>query len=215
MRNSIFIIILITLFGCSTPKKLADFNNEDKEVNLFAFVGKKISVIEFDPNAEQVGKKVYDSVSGDTLIEKSYIMDGGFRCKYAIIKNVFNNPKIDTIDFVAYDHYGNPGFAEYETVLLYVSKSSKGNYYFHQKYQFDYLEKNSDGKFYGYIYHRIQRKKRIIFKNKRIASLEDLFKKKKEEVFKQLLKKTAANSRFSQLRILFKIHVCVSQEILS
>ena len=187
MRNYIFILTLITLFGCSTPKNLNDdFYGENKDVNLFAFVGKKISVVEFYPNAEQVGEKVYDSVSGDTLIKKSYIMEGSFRCKYRIIKNVFNKMKIDTIDFVAYDHYGNPDFAEYETVLLYVSKSSKGNYYFHQKYQFDYLERNSEGKFYGYVYDRIQTKKRIIFKNKRIASLEDLFAKKKEEVFKSL-----------------------------
>lgn len=187
MRNYIFILTLITLFGCSTQKQLNDnFYDENKEVNLFAFVGKKISVIKFNPNAEQIGEKIYDSVSGDTIIKKSYIMDAGFRCKYVVIKNVFNNPKLDTIDFVAYDHYGNPGFAEYETVLLYVSKSSKGNYYFHQKYQFDYLERNSDGKFYGYLYDRIERKKRIIFKNKRIASLEYLFAKKKEEVFKSL-----------------------------
>ena len=187
MRNYIFILTLITLFSCSTQKQLNDnFYDENKEVNLFAFIGKKISVIKFDPNAEQIGEKIYDSVSGNTIIKKSYIMDAGFRCKYVVIKNVFNNPKLDTINFVAYDHYGNPGFAEYETVLMYVSKSSKGNYYFHQKYQFDYLERNSDGKFYGYMYEKIERKKRIIFKNKRIASLEDLFAKKKEEVFKSL-----------------------------
>jgi hypothetical protein len=187
MRHYLVILFLITLFSCSTPKQLNDnFYGENKDVNLFAFVGKKISVVEFNPNAEQVGEKVYDSLSGDTIIKKSYIMDAGFRCKYAIIKNVFNDPKIDTIDFVAYDHYGNPGFAKYENALLYVSKSSKGNYYFHQKYQFDYVEKNSAGKYYGYIYDKIQTKKRIIFKNKRIASLEDLFNKKKEEVFKSL-----------------------------
>src|SRR5690606_25471942 len=157
MRGYFFFIALISLFGCSTSKQLNNnFYNENKNVNLFAFVGKKISVIEFDPNSEQVDEKIYDPISGDSLIKKSYIMDVGFRCKYAIIKNVFNNPKIDTIDFVAYDHYGYPGFAEYETVLLYVSKSTKGGYYFHQKYQFDYLKKNSNGQFYGYTYDRIQ-----------------------------------------------------------
>ena len=132
MRDYFFFITLIFLLGCSTPKQLNyNFYNENKDVNLFAFVGKKISVVEFDPNAEQMGEKVYDTINGDTLIKKSYIMDVGFLCKYAIIKNVFNNPKIDTIDFVAYDHYGYPRFAEYETVLMYVSKSSKGNYFFH------------------------------------------------------------------------------------
>jgi len=194
MRKYIFILTPIILFGCSTPKKLNDYYGENEEVNLFAFVGKKISVLKFDPNAEQIEQKVYDSVSGETIIRKSYIMDAGYRCKYAIIKNVFNNPKIDTIDFVAYDHYGNPEFSKYETVLLYVSKSPKGNYYFHQKYQFDYLENNSEGKFYGYTYEKKEKKKRIIFKNKKIASLEDLFTKKKEEVFKSLFNnKTTVN----------------------
>lgn len=193
MRNYIFVITLIILFGCSTPKQLNyNFYGENKEVNLFAFVGKKISIIKVDPNLEEKGEKIYDSLSGDTIIKKSYIMDAGFRCKYVVIKNVFNNLKLDTIDFAAYDHYGNPGFAGYETVLLYVSKSSKGNYYYHQKYQFDYLEKTSDGKFYGYSYDRIERKKRIIFKNKKIASLEDLFAKKKEEVFKPLFNKNGS-----------------------
>ena len=189
MRNYILILTLIILFGCSTPKKINDYYVENKEINLFAFVGKKISVIEFDPNVEETREKVYDSVSGDTIIKRFYNMDNGYRCKYAVIKNVFNNPKVDTIDFVAYDHYGNPAFSEYETVLLYVSKSSKGNYYFHQKYQFDYLEKNIDGKFYGYTYDRKERKKRIIFKNKKIVNLEDLFTRKKEDVFKSLFNK--------------------------
>jgi len=194
MKNYFFLLILSILFGCSAPKQINDYYAENDEVNLFAFVGKKISVIEFDPNKEQIGKKIYDSLSGDTIIRKSYSMDGGYRCKYVIIKNVFNNPKIDTIDFVAYDHYGNPAFSKYETVLLYVSKSPNGNYYFHQKYQFDYLENNSQGKFYGYTYEKKERKKRIIFKNKKIASLEDLFTKKKEEVFKSLFNnKTKVN----------------------
>ncbi|WP_298147604.1 hypothetical protein [Flavobacterium sp.] len=187
MRNYFYYIALIALFGCSTQKQLSDdFYNEDKNVNLFAFVGKKIAVVSFDAEAEQLGEKVYDAKTGDTIIQKSIIMDSGSRCKYVIIKNVFNNPKIDTIDFVAYDHYGIPNFSKYETVLLYVSKSSKGNIFFHQKYQFDYLEKNNDGQFYGYTYDKIERKKRIIFTNKRKASLEDLFKKRKTEVFKSL-----------------------------
>lgn len=152
MKNYNYILFFIVfLSGCSTPKQINDYYNENIDVNLFAFVGKKISVIKFDPNAEQFGEKIYDSISGDTIIRKSYIIDSGYRCKYKIIKNVFNNPKVDTIDFEAYDHYGIPAFSKHETVLLYVSKSSKGKY-FHQKYQFDYVEKNTDGSYYGYIY---------------------------------------------------------------
>lgn len=193
MKNYIFILILITLNGCSSTKVLKDnFYDEDSKVNLFAFVGKKISVIPFDPNAEKIDKKIYDSISGETIIKKSHIMDMGYRCKYLIIKNVFNNPKVDTIDFVAYDHYGTPNFSKYDTVLLYISKSTTGNYFFHQKYQFDYLEKNNDGEFYGFTYDKIEKKGKIIFKNKTIVSLEDLFKKKKETVFQSLFNKNGS-----------------------
>ena len=135
MRRYLIILFLIIFFGCSAPKQLTDYYEEDKQVNLFAFVGKKISVIEFDPNAEQKGVKFYDSIIRDTIIRKSHYMDNAYRCKYLIVENVFNNPKIDTIDFIAYDHYGNPAFSKYETALLYVSKSIKENHYYHQKYQ--------------------------------------------------------------------------------
>lgn len=188
-----FFLIMFSLLGCSTKKTLSNnFYLDNKEVNLFAFVGKKISVIEFNPNEEQIGEKFFDSISGDTIIKKSYIMDLGFKCQYKIIKNVFNNPQIDTIDFVAYYHYGKPKFSDYDTVLLYVSKSNIGDYYFHQKYQFDYLEKNSDSLFYGFQYDKIEKRNKIIFKNKRIATLEDLFNKKKNEVFKSLFNKNGS-----------------------
>lgn len=193
MRFFFFVLILISLLGCSTPKPLNDsFYLENKEVNLLAFIGQKISIVKFNPNEEKVEEKVYDSISGDTIIKKSYIMDIGFRCRYKIIKNIFNDPKTDTIDFVAYDHYGKPSFSEYDTVLLYISKSENGNYYFHQKYQFDYVEQNSNGMFYGYQYGRVQKKKKTIFKNKRIASIENLFTEKKEKVFKSLFSKNGS-----------------------
>jgi|LakMenEpi03Aug12_release.lakeMendotaPanAssembly.Ray.scaffolds.fasta_scaffold748677_1 hypothetical protein len=193
MKNYLAILILLSLNGCSPPKKiLSNYHSEDKNVNLYAFVGKKISVTEFDPNAENKGEEVIDKVTGEKIIRKNYIMDAGFRCKYLILKNVFNNLENDTIEFVAYDHYGRPHFEEQEYVLLYISKSSKDNQYFHQKYQFDYLEQNPEGIFYGYTYTIKQRKKYITYKNKKMASLEDLFNKKKEEVFKNLFKKNAS-----------------------
>lgn len=186
MRKYIFILTLIVLFGCSTPKQLNDNYSEDKNINLYAFVGKKISVTEFDPNAEQKGETIVDKVTGEKNVRKSLIMDLGFRCKYLVVKKVFNNLENDTIDFLAYDHYGRPIFEESEYVLLYISKSSKGNYFFHQKYQFDYLEKNDKGIFYGYTRKVKHKKDHTVYMPKKIASLEDLFNRKKEEVFKGL-----------------------------
>ena len=191
MKNYLILMLVYGLFGCSTQKKVVSDNYfaEDKSVNLFAFVGKKISVIEFDPNAKKEEKTSIDSLTGEKKIDRSYVMDLGFRCKYLIQKNVFNRLETDTIDFVAYDHHGRPNFEKSEFVLLYISKSQKGNYYVHRKYQYDYLRKNSEGIFLGFIYTIKKSKKFIRYKNRRIASLETLFKQKKKEFFEDLFKK--------------------------
>ena len=191
MKNYLILMLVYGLFGCSTQKKVVSDNYfaEDKSVNLFAFVGKKISVIEFDPNAKKEEKTSIDSLTGEKKIDRSYVMDLGFRCKYLIQKNVFNRLETDTIDFVAYDHHGRPNFEKSEFVLLYISKSQKGNYYVHRKYQYDYLRKNSEGIFLGFIYTIKKSKKFIRYKNRRIASLETLFKEKKKEFFEDLFKK--------------------------
>ena len=77
-------------------------------------------------------------------------MDSGFRCKYKIVKNIFNHLPNDTIEFIAYDHYGKPGFAEKDTVILYLSKNKIENYYFHQKYQYDNVFKDEKGNYFSY-----------------------------------------------------------------
>ena len=77
-------------------------------------------------------------------------MDKGFRCKYKIVKNIFNHLPNDTVEFVAYDHYGNPGFAEKDTVILYLSKNKEEGHYFHQKYQYDNVFKDEKGNYFSY-----------------------------------------------------------------
>ena len=189
MKSYFIIIMMFGLIGCAPTKNVVtNYYCEDKSVNLFAFVGKKISVTEFDPNTEKQEEIKIDSVTGETIIQKFYVMDVGFKCKYLVINNVFNKLENDTIEFIAYDHYGRPAFEEPEYVLLYISKSSKGNHFFHQKYQYDYLRKNSDGIFYGHNYTVRQTKKHTTYKNKRIANLEELFNNKKEGVFNHLFK---------------------------
>lgn len=47
---------------------------------------------------------------------------------------MYGKYKKDTIVFKVYDHYGYPEFADYKTVMLFVSEEN-GNYY-HEKYQF-------------------------------------------------------------------------------
>ena len=94
---------------------------------LFAFVGEKISV--------------------DHLPSKQNSFDNGFKAKYLILKKVYGNFPQDTIEFVAYDHYGIPPFSKFKNVLLYVSADS-GTYY-HQKYMYNDVYKTKDGRWAG------------------------------------------------------------------
>ena len=156
----IFLLFLMVLLGCKSQLKntsnTGEFVNENDSINLFAFIGEKISVIEFDPNADiekrQAITKGIDEETGDSvnIVQQHYIMDSGFRCKYKIVKNIFNHLPNDTIEFIAYDHYGKPGFAEKDTVILYLSKNKIENYYFHQKYQYDNVFKDEKGNYFSY-----------------------------------------------------------------
>ena len=102
-----------------------NYNGENNK--LFVFVGLKISV--------------------DNLPDREGSRDDGFKAKYKILQKVFGNFSNDTIEFVAYDHYGIPPFSKFDNVLLFLSADS-GTYY-HQKYMYNdvYLTKN--GKWAG------------------------------------------------------------------
>lgn len=151
MNRLILIIGILTSFICCKSTDISnesDFTIKNDSINLFAFIGQKISITEFDPNENNERIEI-DSLTGVTIRRVSYVMDNGFKNKYKVIKNVFNDLKRDTIEFVAYDHYGRPGFENYENVILYVSlNKEKGNYY-QQKYQFDPVEKTKNGKWKG------------------------------------------------------------------
>lgn len=158
MRFSLGILFcFLFLTSYSQNKKSCEFYEEDKNINLFAFIGEKISLKEVDPN------KI---TAKDTLKKVSFIMDSKFIAKYKVIKPIYNNLMTDTLEFVVYDHYGRPSFEKHDYVILYVSKSKKGDYYFHQKYQFDAVWKNKKGN----------------WKGKKGKSIEKLFNSRKDGV---------------------------------
>lgn len=72
------------------------------------------------------------------------LFDSKYTAKYRIIENLYGDYKKDTITFTVYDHYGYPEFANYDTVLLYISEYC-GNLV-HIKYQFSDLYKTADGR---------------------------------------------------------------------
>ena len=142
------LIISFLIFNCKSSEKAikSNFYSENKEVNLFAFIGKKISVDEFKRDSNAVEKFV--GLDGDTVIQKKNYFDKRFKAKYKIEKLLFNRFKNDTISFLVYDHYGRPKFEEYEYAIMYISKSKENNYYL-QKYMYDPVKKNEKGAWVG------------------------------------------------------------------
>ncbi len=110
-----------------TPRSFVRNYGAGDNNKLFAFVGQKIWV--------------------EPLPSKQYAFDHGFKAKYLILEKVFGFFLTDTIEFVAYDHYGTPPFSKFENVLLYVSADS-GTYY-QQKYMYNDVYKTKDGRWAG------------------------------------------------------------------
>lgn len=104
---------------------LKNYNGENNK--LFVFVGRLISI--------------------DELPHKEFSMDAGFKARYIVLQKVFGNFSHDTIEFVAYDHYGIPFFSRHDNVLLFVSADS-GTYY-HQKYMYNVVYMTKNGKWAG------------------------------------------------------------------
>lgn len=110
-----------------TPRGFVKNYGVNDNNRLFVFVGQKISV--------------------EPLPRQRYAFDQGFKAKYLVIEKVFGDFPSDTIEFVAYDHYGTPAFSKYKHVLLFVSADS-GTYY-HQKYMYNDVYKTKDGRWAG------------------------------------------------------------------
>lgn len=110
------------------PLIAKDLVNANEQRNrLFVFVGEKIEL-------KRMTKSVDD-------------FNAAAKAKYRIIQRIYGNYERDTIEFIAYDHYGRFGFADYKHVLLYVSEDS-GNYY-HEKYQYDDVYMTKSGRWAG------------------------------------------------------------------
>ncbi len=141
---------LIIFISCKTIHKNAktELPKIGTSKNLYAFIGEKISVTEFDPNENNIKIEI-DSITGDTIRRVRYVMDNGYICKYLVKRNLYNQIENDTIEFKAYDHYGRPGFENYDKLILYLSKDKEGNY-FHRKYQFESIFLDSKKRFYSY-----------------------------------------------------------------
>lgn len=126
-KNDTLIHITSSTSHVDTPRSFVRNYGATDNNKLFAFVGQKIWVEHLPP--------------------RQYSFDAGFNAKYLILQKVFGDFPSDTIEFVAYDHYGTPPFSKFDYVLLYVSADS-GTYY-HQKYMYNDVYKTKDGRWAG------------------------------------------------------------------
>lgn len=134
--------VIIHLASYAQTMEVKPLYGNDTSLNLYAFIGEKISVIEFDPDTIVR----FDTIDGVVIKNRTTTLDLAFHASYKVILPVFNTLGSDTIDFIVYDHYGRPKFEEYDKVLLYLVKNTETGKYFHLKYQFDPMKLNKRGK---------------------------------------------------------------------
>ena len=99
--------------------------------NLVVFVGRKLSVRQFQP----------------TVAPGTFLMDNAFRARYQVLQVFCGELRSPQIEFEAYDHYGTPTFAEFETVVLFVSRED--GRFVHQKYLYANVYETTDGSWAG------------------------------------------------------------------
>lgn len=132
MKCSYLVSVIIFLCSCTSIEPSAiEINETDlSDHQVYSFVGKKISVDEFEPE-----------------IMKGYIlMDLAFIATYEVIEQYSGKKLPERIQFEVYDHYGYPPFAKHETVLIYLKKGSGVLY--HVKYSYDLVRKSTK---YGWV----------------------------------------------------------------
>lgn len=168
LRILLYIFLFSLLICCSSSKK--SFYEEQPAINLYAFVGKRVTIERFDATMKRPITRYFDKELGDTISSRhvSLSLDAAYHCTYAVSEPVFNKLTSDTVEFNAYSHSTNLGFEKSEYVLLYLSKDSTGKFY-QQKYQYDLLIRNSEG-YFGVsgksIKHLFNQKRYGVFKSR-------------------------------------------------
>ena len=131
LKTLLAVCILVAMsFSChnTSPLIAKDLTHENERNNtLFVFVGEKIAVKEIPYNGQMMGGALVTA-------------------KYKILQRVYGNYVEDTIEFEAYDHYGEFPFAKYKNVLMFVSKGKQTGKYYQEEYQYFDVYKTKSGR---------------------------------------------------------------------
>lgn len=123
-------ITIFTLFI-----SLTSLFGQTRKDSLLVFIGEEIEV-KYSPEEKKESPvdTIIDGTDTSYVRHVSVSMDSRYLAKYKVLRLISGSYKQDTIEFIAFDHYGEPAFSKYKIVLLFVS-SYKDKLY-HEKYQY-------------------------------------------------------------------------------
>lgn len=127
------LLVLLALLASSAVARAAPVDistcGVQPPANLVVFVGKRVSIQEVLTTSEP------------------YPFNQEFLAKYRVVRLLCGDYAGEEIEFTAFDHHGVPAFAEFETVLLYVSRHD--GKLVQQKYQFQPVYETAAGGWAG------------------------------------------------------------------
>lgn len=132
MKQFALFLIMVLLSSCASvdPREIEINNTDLSGSEVYAFIGKKISVQKFNPE-----------------IEDGYIlMDSAFIATYEVIEQYSGKKLNKRIQFEVYDHYGFPNFAKHDKAMVYLKKGKESLY--HIKYTYDLVRLSET---YGWV----------------------------------------------------------------
>ena len=131
MRKTVIMLIVFVLVASSCKPVMNLLSGTTRKGNLIVFVGEKIEV-------KSLGIYPSETIKGIILL-----YDEAYIAEYKILQLVHGSYKSDTIEFTVYDHYGEPAFSKFQTVLLFISKHN--GKLFHEKYLYFDLYMTNNG----------------------------------------------------------------------
>lgn len=123
---------LLTLPSRASMESQAPSCGEQPAESLIVFVGRRI---EIRPAGVAVPPR------------QPLLVDAKFMVTYDVLHVLCGPSPLSRIEFEVYDHYGTPAFAEFETVLLYVSRDD--GRWLHLKYLYNPVYEVEDGTWAG------------------------------------------------------------------
>ena len=114
--------------------------SESPDLQVVSFIGRIVSIVELPDPCATDSEQSDESADSDSICVS---MNVYFEATYDIVDVISGEIGATPITFNIADHYGFPGFAEYQHALLFVHVSPEGNWL--EKYQGFPVHRTLDG----------------------------------------------------------------------